>query len=105
MQTAPRFATPQAALRHHVTGAIQRGEATAIVEQPPAFEAALLAAMQAEKRRQRRAGTVSMSAECWLQCTRIPSSALDGAPRGTNARYYLAETFRRLAAGDSFCQG
>ena len=59
------------------------------------FESALLAAMQAEKRRQRRAGTVSMSAECWLQCTRIPSDMLDGAPRGTNARYYLAETNKR----------
>ena len=106
MQTAPRFATPQAALRHHVTGAIQRGEATAIVERPPTFESALLAAMQDAKRRaKQRNGAKSMSAEGWLQRTRLPSSSsLDGAPRGTNARYYLAEMSRRLAAGDSFCQ-
>ncbi len=37
-----------------------------------------------------------MSVQCLMQNTTPPSDILEGAPRGTNARYYYAEMFTRL---------
>ena len=44
----------------------------------------------------REAGTMGMSMECLMQCVKSPSSDLDGAPRGTNARYFYNQMFREI---------
>lgn len=43
-------------------------------------------------------GTVGMSADNLFQVVRAPSASLNGAPRGTNARYYYKEIFNEVVA-------
>lgn len=45
----------------------------------------------------RNEGTVAMSTECLMQCVMSPHHC-EGAPRGTNARYYYREMFREMIA-------
>jgi hypothetical protein len=47
-------------------------------------------------RRARLDGTTSMSVDCLRQCVLPPSFSIDGAPRGTNCRYYYAQLFREI---------
>lgn len=65
------------------------------VEMSP-FENALKKSISDKIREMKREGTVSMSMENLMQVVRPPSSSLEGAPRGTNARYYYVEMFRDL---------
>lgn len=58
------------------------------------FELALRRAIAAKVKEEKAAGTVSMSLENLMQVVRPPSSSLEGAPKGTNARYYYAEMFK-----------
>lgn len=60
------------------------------------FEIALKQAISDKIREEKRMGTLSMSADNLMQVVRPPSASLDGAPRGTNARYFYAEMFRNL---------
>lgn len=62
------------------------------------FRVALKNAMLDRARLARLEGTTAMSVDCLMQCVRPPSSGLDGAPRGTNARYYYAQMFREIVA-------
>lgn len=61
------------------------------------FELALRKAIADKIREEKRSGTVSMSLENLMQIVRPPSSSLEGAPRGTNARYYYSEMFKDFA--------
>lgn len=85
---------PLNTLRHHVTGAIKRGTAEAIVENRTPFQSELFKAIAAYIRAAKLEGTVGMSVDNLRQCVRPPSESLVGAPRGTNARYYYAQMFR-----------
>lgn len=60
------------------------------------FESALKKAIGDKIREEKRDGMVSMSVENMMQVVRPPSSSLDGAPRGTNARYFYSEMFRNI---------
>jgi len=59
-----------------------------------ALEIAILKAVMDAK----AGGIVSMSPDTIFQLTRSPGPYLDGAPRGTNARYYYKEEFRNALA-------
>jgi len=60
------------------------------------FESALRKAIADAIKKEKRDGTVSMSMDNLMQIVRPPSSSLDGAPRGTNARYFYKQLFREL---------
>ena len=61
------------------------------------FEKALKKAIASAIREAKRDGTVSMSLENLMQVVKPPRQSLDGAPRGTNARYYYKEIFEDVA--------
>ena len=66
------------------------------------FEVALLKAITDTIKAEQRNGTTAMSIENLMQIVRPPSPTLEGAPRGTNARYYYSEMFRNLCQRREF---
>lgn len=66
------------------------------------FEDALRQAISGKIKEEQGHGTTVMSIENLMQIVRPPSSMLEGAPRGTNARYYYAEMFRNLCQRREF---
>jgi hypothetical protein len=61
------------------------------------FERALEKNIKRRVARARREGLVGIGLRCLRAVTPPPSALLDGAPRGTNAPYYYAEMFARVA--------
>ena len=61
------------------------------------FEWELSAAMLRKVTELRDDGTAAMSLANFKQVVTPPSDRLEGAPRGTNARYFYNELFNRLA--------
>ncbi len=101
--------SPLAALRHHVTGAIERGEKQAIAGIPSdpqskgqIFRDSLRNNVRAYIRDADLQGTSGMSVGNLMQCVKTPSEFLPGAPKGTNARYFYAEMFREICAEREF---
>lgn len=68
-----------------------------LVAAPTPFEKALKKAIEKKIRELKREGTVSMGLNNLMMVVRPPSSSLEGAPRGTNARYHYNEMFRDVA--------
>jgi len=68
------------------------------------FEEALKKAILQKILELKRDGTISMSVENLKQVVRPPSQFLDGAPKGTNARYYYSVMFEDICDGLSFCR-
>lgn len=60
------------------------------------FRDALVLSIRKTIREVRSQGTVGMSVDNLMMIVRPPSRELDGAPRGTNARYYYAQLFREV---------
>lgn len=61
------------------------------------FEKALEKAIASKIKELKQDGTVSMGMDNMMQVVRPPSPSLEGAPRGTNARYYYKQMFRDVA--------
>lgn len=62
----------------------------------PPFQTELKKQIQKTIRSLRAGGTVAMGIENLLQVVRTPSTGLEGAPVGTNARYAYAQLFREV---------
>lgn len=68
-----------------------------LVAAPTPFEKALKKSIATAIRDMKRDGTVSISLDNLMQAVRPPSQSLEGAPRGTNSRYYYKEIFQEVA--------
>ena len=60
------------------------------------FKAALRNAMLDKAREYRLDGTTAMSRDNLFQCMQFPSRSIEGAPLGTNGRYYLRTMFDEI---------
>ena len=56
------------------------------------FETLLVRQIRKAIRDWKAEGTTGASVECLMQCVRPPSHTESGAPNGTNAQYYYAQT-------------
>ena len=63
------------------------------------FEKAIEKAIEKEIKEAKRSWSPPMSLDNLMHVVRPPSSSLEGAPKGTNARYYYKEMFRDIAKG------
>lgn len=67
---------------------------------PNPFRDALKASIIKKVREHKRNGVVSMSIDNLKQVVNAPSQYMEGAPRGTNARYYYSEMFTTIVLED-----
>ena len=66
------------------------------------FEKALDKAIKSKIKELKKDGTSSMGLDNLIQAIRPPSSSLEGAPKGTNARYMYKQIFQDLVKGNRF---
>jgi len=70
-----------------------------VMKSPTPFAAALASAIAKKIKSEKAEGITGMSMDNLMMVVRPPSSALAGAPLGTNSAWHYRETFREVAAG------
>jgi len=89
-------------IQDEIAGARGASVARELAAQHTPFERELEKAIKKAIRDAKRDGLVSMGLDNLMQVVRPPSSSLDGAPKGTNARYFYKQMFEDMVKGNRF---